>query len=65
LGAIQDILFVIDKKSLHEDILVLVGDNIYDFSLKGFVDFFLQRQHDCIMVHEENDRIKLRKTGVA
>lgn len=65
LGAIRDIQLAIEIKSLDEDILVLAGDNIYDFSLKGFVDFFLQRQRDCIMVHEEKDMDKLRKTGTA
>jgi len=65
LGAIRDIQLAIDEMSLHDDTMVLAGDNIYDFSLQGFVDFFLHKRNDCIMVHEEKDTDKLRKTGVA
>lgn len=65
LGAIRDIQLAIEEKAIDEDILVLAGDNVYDFSLQGFTDFFLQKQHDCIMVHEEKDIVKLKKTGVA
>jgi glucose-1-phosphate thymidylyltransferase len=65
LGAIRDIQLTIERMSIQEDILILAGDNIYDFSLHGFVESFLQRQHDSVMVHKENNLAKLCKTGVA
>lgn len=39
LGAIRDIEFVIKKKGIKDDLLVIGGDNLFEFSLKGFVDF--------------------------
>jgi len=39
LGAIRDIEYVIKKKGIKDDLLVVGGDNIFEFSLKGFVDF--------------------------
>lgn len=65
LGAIRDIQLVIDEKKINEDVLILAGDNLYDFSLHGFIDFFAEKKYDCIMIHEEKDVYKLRKTGVA
>jgi glucose-1-phosphate thymidylyltransferase len=42
LGAVKDILFAIEEQELDEDLLVLAGDNLLDFSLSGFVSFFTQ-----------------------
>jgi glucose-1-phosphate thymidylyltransferase len=38
LGAIGDIQFVVDRAGLeHEDLLVIAGDNLFDYSLADFV----------------------------
>jgi len=38
LGAIGDIQFVIKKKKIQEDLLVVGGDNLFSGSLQGFLD---------------------------
>ena len=40
LGAIGDILFVIERAELDDDLLVIAGDNLFDFSLADFVAFW-------------------------
>lgn len=64
LGAVKDILFVIDKLNIKDDLLVLAGDNVVDFSFKDFVDFSLQKMTSCITFHQENSIEALQKTGV-
>jgi glucose-1-phosphate thymidylyltransferase len=49
---------------ITDDILVLAADNILDFSLKGFVDFFHEKQTSVIMCHHEPELKKLQRTGV-
>lgn len=39
LGSIGDIDFVLKKKHLEEDLLVVGGDNLFDYSLQAYVDF--------------------------
>ena len=39
LGAIGDVNFVINKKRIKEDILVIGGDNLFSGSLKRFISF--------------------------
>lgn len=39
LGAIGDIQFAIDKFSIRDDLLVVAGDNLFQFSLADFVRF--------------------------
>lgn len=64
LGAVSDIAFAIKQCHLQEDILVVAGDNMLDFSLKGFLDYFAEKRTTCIMRYFENALDNLRKTGV-
>ncbi len=43
LGAIGDILFAVSKQNISEEVLILAGDNLFDFSLKNFVSSFYKK----------------------
>ena len=64
LGAVKDIKFAIDSLNIDEDILVIAGDNLLDFSLVDFISFALDKKASCVMRKEENDLSKLQRTGV-
>ncbi len=64
LGAVRDIVFAMDTCDVKEEIVVLAGDNLTDFSLRGFVDYFKKKRATCIMRHYEPNVEKLRRTGV-
>ena len=64
LGAVNDIEFAIEKANIDDDIVVLAGDNVLNFSLSSFIDYGRKKKTSCIMRHEEKDKNKLRKTGV-
>ena len=64
LGAVKDIQFAIDKLSLDDDMLVIAGDNVLDFSLTKFIDYAVKKNTSCIMRYYESDKNKLRKSGV-
>lgn len=64
LGAIADLQFAIDAAAIDEDVLVLAGDNLFDFSLVDFVAFFHRVGQNCITAHELTDPEALRRTGV-
>lgn len=40
LGAIGDMLFVIERAQLDDDLLVIAGDNLFEFSLADFAAFW-------------------------
>jgi glucose-1-phosphate thymidylyltransferase len=40
LGAIGDIRFVVDKADLDDDLLVIAGDNLFDYSLADYVQWW-------------------------
>ena len=64
LGAVCDLLFVIEKLSLDDDLLVVAADNILMFSFQDFVDFAYERGTSCIMCHEQPSVERLQRTGV-
>ena len=46
LGAVKDIQFAIEQLHLDNDILVMAGDNLLDFSLGGFIHYAKEHQID-------------------
>ena len=65
LGAVKDIVYAIDELNLNDDIMVIAGDNLLDFSLKCFIDYFNSTKNTSVMRFFEEDINKLKKTGVA
>ena len=64
LGAVKDIQFAIDKLNIDDDMLVIAGDNLLDFSLTKFISYAMSKKSSCIMRYYEKDDKKLLKCGV-
>ena len=64
LGAVKDIQFTIEKLGLNDDLLVIAGDNLLDFSLTRFIAYAQQKNASCIMRYYEPSEQKLLKCGV-
>lgn len=64
LGAVCDIQFAIEKLGLDDDLLVIAGDNVLDFSLAGFAAYAKKKQTSCILRYYESDEKRLAKCGV-
>lgn len=65
LGAVKDIWFAIEQDNIDDDILVLAGDNLLDFSLGGFINFSNEKKSNAVMRYYEEDITRLQRTGVA
>ena len=65
LGAVWDIQFAIERLGLVEDLLIIAGDNLLDFSLRGFIAYQREKNTTCVMRYHEPSIAKLHKTGVA
>ena len=64
LGAVCDIKFAIDLLNIDDDVLVIAGDNVLDFSLTKFIDYAMEKNTSCIMRYFEPLDEKLKKSGV-
>lgn len=64
LGAVKDIQYAIDKLGIDDDMLVIAGDNVLDFSLTKFIAYAKEKNSSCIMRYYEANEQKLLKCGV-
>ena len=64
LGAVKDIEFAINSLKIDDDIMILAGDNVLDFSLTKFLDFCLEKKSSCVMRYFEQKKETLVKRGV-
>lgn len=64
LGAVCDIQFAIDALSLDDDMLIIAGDNVLDFSLTKFIGYAKEKKTSAIMRYYEPELKKLQKSGV-
>ena len=64
LGAVRDIQFAIDELALDDDMLVIAGDNVLDFSLTHFVKYAMNKGKSSVMRYFESDTKRLTKSGV-
>lgn len=64
LGAVKDIQFAIEKLGLDDDMLVIAGDNLLDFSLTTFAKYAVEKSASCIMRYYEPEKQRLHKSGV-
>jgi glucose-1-phosphate thymidylyltransferase len=61
LGAIGDIQFV----GLDDDALIIAGDNLFDYSLSGLIDFWRAKgATSALAVHDVGDRELAKKYGI-
>lgn len=64
LGAVKDIQFAVEKLQLDDDLLVLAGDNLLDFSMTKFIRYALEKNAPCTMRYYEPSFQKLLKSGI-
>jgi glucose-1-phosphate thymidylyltransferase len=60
LGAIGDIRFV----GLDDDLLVIAGDNLFDYSLADYESYWRERDGSCIAVLDVGDPELAKKYGI-
>ncbi|MBR6187138.1 MAG: NTP transferase domain-containing protein [Clostridia bacterium] len=65
LGAVCDIQFAIEQKRLDDDLLIIAGDNVLDFSLVRFIRYAQEKGTSCVMRYYEADEKRLSKSGVS
>jgi glucose-1-phosphate thymidylyltransferase len=64
LGAIGDIRFAQERADLDADLLVIAGDNLFDYSLRDFEDFWRSKDGSAIAVYDVGDLALASQYGV-
>ena len=64
LGAVCDVQFAIETLGIDDDMLVIAGDNVLDFSLTRFVEYAVAKGASAVMRYYEPEEKRLLKSGV-
>ena len=64
LGAVKDVQYAIEKLGIDDDMLVIAGDNVLDFSLTKFISYAKEKKSSCVFRYYEPTLAKLQKTAV-
>ncbi|PIO08992.1 hypothetical protein COT47_00330, partial [Candidatus Woesearchaeota archaeon CG08_land_8_20_14_0_20_43_7] len=64
LGAIADIIFGINQKSIEDFLLVIHGDNFFEFNLQKLIDFFDKKNKFVTALHNVQNKELAKKYGI-
>lgn len=64
LGGIGDLEFAIKKEKIHGDLLVILGDNLFDFDLISFFEFFKKTNEVSVGVYDLKNKEEVKQLGV-
>ena len=62
-GAVGDIGFVIAEKKIDDELLVIAGDNFFTYSLRDYVDYYREKDHDCVCVKKWPNKKELSSSA--
>jgi len=66
LGAVGDMHFVIQKEKVNEDLLVIAGDNLFEFSLLDMYQFYKKKKSTVVAFRDLKDKkLIANKLGTA
>lgn len=61
LGAIGDVHYVIENGKIDDDVIIVGGDNLFDFSLMGMYSLFNAKKGPVVAARDLGDPAKLAK----
>tara|TARA_Y100000310_G_scaffold228966_1_gene231307 strand:+ start:2722 stop:3462 length:741 start_codon:yes stop_codon:yes gene_type:complete len=65
LGAIGDIDFVIKKENIEDDLIVIAGDNLFEFNITHLHNLFIEKNSSVVALYDILDKNKAaNKLGV-
>ncbi|MCR4336109.1 MAG: nucleotidyltransferase family protein [archaeon] len=64
-GAVGDMKFSIDEEKIDDDLLVIAGDNLFEYKLADFYKFFKEKKSSVIACKDMNSKEEVKeKFGV-
>ncbi len=65
LGAIGDLRFVVEREAIEDDLLVVAGDNLFDYSLADYARWWHSKGvASAVALYEHPDRELVKQYGV-
>lgn len=65
LGAIGDIQYTINNAKIDDDLIIIAGDNLFDYPLKDVIDYYNTKKSAIVCGKELDNIEQLKKFAVA
>lgn len=66
LGAVGDVNFVLEKENIQDEVMVIAGDNLFEFELTNLMNYFNQKNTSVVALYDLKDKNKVaKKLGIA
>ena len=64
LGSLGDVNFVIEQENINDSLMIVAGDNLFEFSLKEFVDSHKEHNKSAVALYDVQDKELAKQYGV-
>ncbi|MFH1879150.1 MAG: nucleotidyltransferase family protein [Candidatus Omnitrophota bacterium] len=64
LGAVGDINLVFEKENPEDDVLIVAGDNLFEFDIVDFVRFSMDKKRFSVALYDVKERRLAQKYGI-
>lgn len=64
LGSLGDVNFVIEQENIKEILLIVAGDNLFEFSLKNFVESHKKHNKSVVALYDVQDKELAKHYGI-
>jgi glucose-1-phosphate thymidylyltransferase len=66
LGSIGALNYIIQKLEIDDDLLIIGGDNLFDFSLRKFINYFREKGSSVVALYDIKDKENVQgRYGIA
>ncbi len=65
LGSMGALEYLIEKKNIDEELMVIGGDNLFEFDLKDLINYYRAKDGDIVALYDLKSIQKARNYGVA
>ncbi len=65
LGQIGDIHFALEKGNVDDDVMIIAGDNLFNFSLHGVKEVFYNKRSNVNALYDVRSRESAKQLGIA
>ncbi len=64
LGSLGDVNYVLEQENIQDDILVVAGDNLFQFSLADLEKFYQEKQKSVVALYDVKDEELAKLYGI-
>jgi glucose-1-phosphate thymidylyltransferase len=63
-GAIGDMQYVVDQCKVDDDLIIVGGDNLFEFAMPDLISYFNERKKNIVVLHDIHDKEAVKRFSI-